>query len=253
MRLHDAHEAHDRRRRPSGCRRRAAASGRSRAPACAEVAHVAGLEAGVARAGGDRRCASGSPASPPPGGDRRLLGGGDRGVVGVAQDEIGEARRPARSRRRSPSPSAAAGWRAPGPRCASVIRTAVRSRSGSCRRPRAAKGATAATAVGPPCSSHSPISGVPEAEHASRAWRRGSRRTARRRRSSSRPRRATAAIAPRERRIGHDVEGEHRQAPAAQRRGRLQPGRRRVGGRRRERRGETGVLGHPETSIGAAV
>src|SRR5215213_7398763 len=125
-----------------------------------------------------------------------------------------------------------------------VIRTAVRSRIGSAEWTAPAKGATAATPSARPCSSHNPIAAFQKPRTVQGV---ATRKQAKRTRSTivQPPAPTTAAIAGK-RRICRDVEGEHRHAPAAQRRGRLQPGRRRVGGRRRERRGEAGVLGHPE-------
>ena len=110
---------------------------------------------------------------------------------------------------------------------------------------RAGKGRDRGDAVGPTVQQPQPDRGVPEAENGPgrRDEEAGEENEVDDRpaaRADDRRHRAG------ERRICRDVEGEHRQAPAAQRRGRLQPGRRRVGGRRRERRGETGVLGHPE-------
>ncbi len=91
MRLHHAHQAHD-----LVARHQAVGVERQHervvlAPAGAEVAHVAGLEAGVVGAAAiDDALAVGIGGLP--GRDGRFLGGGDGGVVGVAQHEVAEGR-----------------------------------------------------------------------------------------------------------------------------------------------------------------
>ena len=87
------------------------------APALAEVAHVAGLEAGVllAPAVDDAVAVR---IGRLPGLDRLLLGGGHRRIVGVAQHEIAEGAALAGGVDAGLDGLAGAGWRAPGPRCA---------------------------------------------------------------------------------------------------------------------------------------
>ncbi len=89
MGLHHAHEAHDlvARHQAVGIERQH--EGEILAPAGAEVAHVAGLEAGVVGAAAiDDAPAIGIGGLP--GFHRLLLGGGDLRVIGIAQDEIAE-------------------------------------------------------------------------------------------------------------------------------------------------------------------
>ena len=156
----------------------------------AEVAHIAGLEAGVLVAPAvDEAVRAGSATSRRQAASAASSAAATAGIVGVAQDEIGEALRPRPVASRLRFTTSSRRRRAPGPRCAGhqdggAQRGSARPIAPRRRRARPRRGRRAR-----PCSSQSPISGVPEAEHASRAPRRGSRRTERRRRPSSRPRR----------------------------------------------------------------
>ena len=115
-----------------------------RAPALAEVADVAGLEAGVLRAAaiGDRNDAR---ASRWPVRRSRLLGRGDGGIVGVAQHVERETDR---RRRRAARPSSSGDrWRMirSGGSLRMQTRMAVEAVIGSSPRTRAAAGVTEAT------------------------------------------------------------------------------------------------------------
>ena len=135
--LHDAHHAHDRRRRPSGCRRRAAASVRSRAPQRSQNSRTLPALKPVLSCGGgsDSRC-GGRARARLPAAKARLLGGGDVGVVGVAEHEIGEAPPCPVASRLSLTDARAGRRRGPGPRCAASSATAVRDRQRARRRRR---------------------------------------------------------------------------------------------------------------------
>ncbi len=100
MRLHHAHQAHDlvAGHQAVGVERQH--QGVVLAPAGAEIAHVAGLVAGVVGAAPvDDAFAVG--VSGLPGCDCRFLGGADGRVVGVAQHEVAEGS-PSPARRRWP-------------------------------------------------------------------------------------------------------------------------------------------------------
>ena len=198
MRLHDAHQPHDRRRRPSGCRRRAAASGRSRCPSVSQKSRTLPALKPVllgAAAVDDARRDRGSARLPggdaPPPRRRRRRDRWCRSGRNRLKRAALAGRVDARLHR-----LAAAGWPAPG----SSLRTRHEDggracRSGIGRRPRRQRARPRRQPSARPCSSHRPIDGVPEAEHGPGRADERSRRTGRRRRSSSRRRRATGAIA----------------------------------------------------------